>query len=78
MPRNPPASPTEATTRREIERVAKALQRAKKRADGYVQVSVWISPEQADALTAFVASLPPPVAAKTNHHPGQMSLFGGE
>jgi hypothetical protein len=77
MARTPPQYPEEAATRREIERVAKAHQRAKKRAAGYVQVAVWIAPEQADALAAFVAALPPP-AAKTQHHPGQMSLFGGE
>jgi hypothetical protein len=77
MARTPPQYPEEAAARREIERVAKAEQRAKKRAAGFVQVSVWIPPEQADALAVFVAALPPP-AAKPQHHPGQMSLFGGE
>ena len=70
-------TPTVAPSAPETEREAKARQRAAKRAAGFVQVSVWIPPEQADALHAFVASLPPPVA-KTIHHPGQMSLFGGE
>ena len=77
MPRTPPAYPEEAIARREIERVAKAQQRAAKRAAGFVQVSVWIAPEHAETLAAFVAALPQPVA-KTTHHPGQLSLFGGE
>ena len=70
-------TPTVAPSPRETEREAKARQRAAKRAAGFVQVSVWIDPKQADALAAFVASLPQPVD-KTTHHPGQLSLFGGE
>jgi len=70
-------TPTVAPSAPETEREAKARQRAMKRAAGFVQVSVWIPPEQAPALHAFVASLPPP-AATVSHHPGQMSLFGGE
>lgn len=38
----------------------KARQRAVKRAAGFVEVSVWVAPDQVDALRDFAASLPPP------------------
>lgn len=41
-------------------REKKAKQRAAKRAAGFVEVSVWVAPEQVDALREFAASLPQP------------------
>lgn len=38
----------------------KARQRAVKRAAGLVEVSLWVAPDQAQALRDFAASLPAP------------------
>lgn len=43
---------------RETARDKKARQRAAKRASGLVQVAVWVSPDQADAVRDFASSLP--------------------
>jgi uncharacterized protein YcsI (UPF0317 family) len=74
MPRKPPA---DLAAHREAERLAKARQRATKRADGYVQVSVWVSPDYVDDVLSYASTLPSP-APKIDRNPGQMNLFGGE
>lgn len=50
----------------------KARQRAVKRAAGFVELSVWVAPEQVDSVRDFVASLPSP---KPPENPNQGTLF---
>ena len=50
----------------------KARQRAVKRAAGFVEVSVWVAPNQVEAVRDFAATLPPP---RPRTAPGQMTLF---
>lgn len=50
----------------------KARQRAVKRAAGFVELSVWVAPEQVDSVRDFVASLPPP---NPPADPNQGTLF---
>lgn len=54
--------------------VKKARQRAAKRAAGLVEVSVWVAPDQVEALRAFAASLPAP-ARPVAEDADQMRLF---
>lgn len=50
----------------------KARQRAAKRAAGFVELSVWVAPDQVDSVRDFVASLPLP---KQPENPDQATLF---
>ena len=50
----------------------KAAQRKKKRAEGYIEISVWVRPDKADEVRQFADSLPKPTP-KT--HPGQSQMF---
>jgi len=50
----------------------KAAQRAEKRAAGYKEVSVWIRPDQAEALRDFADSLPKPTP---KIDPNQTTIF---
>lgn len=53
----------------------KARQRAAKRAAGLVEVSVWVAPDQVEALRAFAASLPTPPRPTAADDGDQMRLF---
>ena len=53
----------------------KRQQRARERAEGYVQLTLRVPVDRADEVRKFVAELPKP---KPKDIPGQQSLFTGE
>lgn len=71
-----PKKPTKAEiqTTRESAREKKARQRQAKRDAGFVEVSVWVSPDYINALRGFAASLPAPRCETVPTGPG---LFDG-
>jgi len=64
--------PTTAPIPPETAAQKKARQRAVKRAAGFVEVSVWVAPEQVDVVRDFAASLPSPTPPA---NPNQMTMF---
>lgn len=50
----------------------KAKERAKKRDAGYKEISIWVAPEQHEALRQYADSLPKP---QKKENPDQKTIF---